>query len=201
MFSSFTSAFICFRAILNRFSIGLRSGDLAGITCMFALAESKASFAFADVCDGSLSMANNRESFLPFPVISNKIGNFCLINLAKYAPDIFSYGSAQITPCPYDIATNKCRRFPPASSLLPFVLIVNLRSSFSRFDLLASSHHFMGCLYTQTTLHPNKTQSLLSNNHLRRFSCKLFPFLQILFHEYTFSATVVIAISKCSYIP
>ena len=86
---SFTSAFICFRAVLNKFSIELRSGDLAGITCMFTLAESKARFAFADVCDGSLSMTNYRESFSRFSAILNKIENFRLINLEKYASDIF----------------------------------------------------------------------------------------------------------------
>ena len=99
--------------------------------------------------------------FLSFnSAFSNKFRNFRLINVAKYAPDIFSCGSAQIAPCPYDIATKKCRRFEQRVPYSLLYLIVNLCFYFS------ITHHLMGCLYTEMKLHSSKMQSLLSNNHL-----------------------------------
>ena len=101
--------------------------DLAGITCMFAPIDSKGFLATAEVCEGSLSITNNFGLVSSFLVMSKRMGKRWRIKRAKYGPSMFTYGSTQITPCLCAIATSKCNRLPPASSLLS--LVVNSKPS------------------------------------------------------------------------
>jgi hypothetical protein len=64
--------------------MGFRSGDLAGIICIFALIDCKAFFALADVWHGQLSISKNIFLTLLFsPLVSKRLSKYLRINEAK----------------------------------------------------------------------------------------------------------------------
>ena len=113
----------CFFTTWKMFSIGFKSGDLAGILCRVHSILSRANKATLLFWQGQLSMTNMRCLPLLGPALVKHKFRFSFTKPAKKGPSIFSYAFLKITPLPYATATMRCNRLPPGKSLLPLLVI------------------------------------------------------------------------------